>query len=85
MLHALLTVVHLVHATDPVTQTACRCHESASTSLDFSVENLMAWKRQSESETVRDGTNESEKRAVQFGDDLATIKNYVGSLKDRIV
>ena len=30
VLHALLTVVHLVQATDPVSQTACRCHESAS-------------------------------------------------------
>ena len=27
----------------------------------------------------------SEKRAVHFGYDLATIKNYVGSLKERTV
>ena len=48
--------------------------------LDFSVENLMAWKRQSETETARDCT-ESEKRPVQSGYDLATIENDVGSLK----
>ena len=35
-----------------------------SQSLDFSVENFMAWKRQSESKTVQDYTNESEKRAI---------------------
>ena len=35
-----------------------------SQSMDFSVENLTAWKRQSKSETVRDRTNESEKRAI---------------------
>ena len=56
-----------------------------SQSLDFSVENLMAWKGQSESETVQDCTNQSEKRAIQCGYDLATIRNYVGSLKDRAV
>ena len=53
--------------------------------LDFSAENLTAWKRQSKTETVEDRTNESEKRAVQCGYDLETIKNYVGSLKDRAV
>ena len=56
-----------------------------SQSLDFSVENLMAWKGQSETETVQDCTNQSEKRAVQCGYDLATSRNYVGSLKDRAV
>ncbi len=56
-----------------------------SQSLDFSVENLMAWKGQSETETVQDCTNQSEKRAIQCGYDLATIRNYVGSLKDRTV
>ena len=58
---------------------------SVSQSLDFSVENLMAWKGQSVTETVQDCTNLSEKRAVQYGYDLATIRNYVGSLKDRAV
>ena len=50
-----------------------------SQSLDFSAENLTAWKRQSETETVQDCTNESEKRAVQCVYDLETIKYYVGS------
>ena len=45
----------------------------------------MAWKGQSESETVQDCTNQSEERAIQCGYDLATIRNYVGSLKDRTV
>ena len=45
----------------------------------------MAWKGQSDTETVQDCTNLSEKRAVQCGYDLATIRNYVGSLKDRAV
>ena len=56
-----------------------------SQSLDFSVENLTAWKGQSDTETVQDCTNLSEKRAVHCGYDLATIRNYVGSLKDRAV
>ena len=56
-----------------------------SQSLDFFVENLRAWKRQSKRETVRDCTNESEKRAVQCGYELATSRNYVGSLKDRTI
>ena len=42
-----------------------------SQSLDFSVENFMSWKGQSE--TVQDCTNLSEKRAVQCGYDLVTI------------
>ena len=45
----------------------------------------MVWKGQSETETVLDCTNQSEKRAVQCGCDLATIRNYSGSLKDRAV
>ena len=45
----------------------------------------MAWKGETETETVQDCTNQSEKRAVQCGYDLATIRNYVGSLKDRAV
>ena len=56
-----------------------------SQSLDFSVENLMAWKGQTETETVQDCNNLSEKRAVHCGYDLATTRNYVGSLKDRAV
>ena len=45
----------------------------------------MAWKGQSETETVQDCTNQSEKRAVRCGYDLTTIRNYVGSLKERAV
>ena len=56
-----------------------------SQSLDFSVENFVAWKGQSDTETVQDCTNQSEKRAVHCGYDLATIRNDVGSLKDRAV
>ena len=45
----------------------------------------MAWKGQTETETVQDCNNLSEKRAVHCGYDLATTRNYVGSLKDRAV
>ena len=36
-------------------------------------------------QAVQDSTNQSEKRAVQCGYDLAPVRNYVGSLKDRAV
>ena len=52
-------------------------------SLDFSVENLTAWKRQSQSKTLQNCTSEWEKMTVQCGYHLTTIKNHVGSLKDR--
>ena len=68
VLPALLTVLRLVQAIDPVTQTACRCHESASPWISL-------WK------TTWRGIDKVKVKLCEFGYDPATIKNDVGSLK----